>query len=196
MKKKELVRTVKQVQRLAELTTFDRVVKWYAEGGSYTLSEQDTIQKDRYERAFSIMCEAWSNEQTITELISLFKISRATACRDIREAKRLFGDINKASKEGERYLLAELAQRGAKKAWDLEDLDNYYKLLKLVAEIKGFDRDDAEAPDFSKMEQHVFVIVADATQIGLEKTPDINVLREKYKVKKRLQLIEEANVVQ
>lgn len=140
-------------------TTLDRLQKWYIKGETYCrLTPKEEEQRTRYEAAFAMLCNYKSPEQVVPLHMKAFKLSKATAWRDINEALRLFGDVRKSSKEGWRHVIFEYAIKTFQLALDQKppDLDQLNKAIANMIKLKGLDRDDPDMPDWSSLQGHTY----------------------------------------
>ena len=115
------------------------------------LSEQEETIRVRWEAAFALMCNFHSPNQAGTKLRSTFDISAETAMRDVRNAIRLFGDVNRSNKEGKRYILFEYAMRCFQLAANSNppQVDQMNTAVLNMIRISGVDKEDMEIPDYT-----------------------------------------------
>lgn len=142
-------------------TTFDRIFRSYTEGEEYvTLTPVEVEQKKRWETCFTMLCNFRSPEQVIALMTEQFSISKATAYRDYRSAVKLFGDVGKSNKEGTRYVLFEYSMRCFQLAASAKppDIDQMNKSITNMIKLKGLDKEDPDAPDFSTLKPHIYNI--------------------------------------
>lgn len=71
-----------------------------------------------------------------------FDVSQATAYRDIGNALKIYGDINKASKEGMRYIIFEYNQKGLQLALKEKNLTEYGRYLDRMIKLAELDKEE------------------------------------------------------
>ena len=92
-------------------TNFETILASFLDEESVELTDFQQKMKERIMTSFSLLLNWHSREQAAKVLMQQFDISQATAYRDIGNALRIYGDINKASKEGMRYIIFEYNQK-------------------------------------------------------------------------------------
>lgn len=138
--------------------------------GLVVLSEKQLELYERIKTAWSMLVKGDTRKRIAKTLCELYEVSEITAIRDMQAAVKLFGEISKADKEGMRHLLiikAEKAYSMAKKDKDVKGMND---AIKNLIKITGVEREDPDLPDFTKLEQHNYIIIMpDAQRINLEK---------------------------
>ena len=155
---------------------FDRIEAYYLHKGK--LSDKDMEVCERWERAFSMLCEHRIRKVALDRFIDSYKaqgqpISLATAYRDFAAAERLFTPMRKYSKEFLRLVTIESAMRDVLAAEEkMQALEaNDLRAFALLQEVKdraerriisaaGLKKDDPNIIDFSKLEPSTFLIQA------------------------------------
>jgi hypothetical protein len=153
-------RIVAQIR--SEGTTLDRIKGSMMFGNDkvpLTLKEKEILE--RWDAAFTLLVNYHSNEQAIPLLMSRYNISRAQAYRDIRNARDLYGDINKTSKEADRIIALEWTiktfQLAAKQR--PPDLENMNRAISNYIKLKALDREDPETFREEDLQQHNFYMI-------------------------------------
>lgn len=155
---------------------FDRIEAYYLHTSA--LTEKDMEVCERWERAFSMLCEHRIKRVAIERFVESYRaqgitVSTATAYRDFTSAERLFAPMRKYSKDFLRLVTIESAMR------DVLEAEARMKLLKpdelskfaMLQEVKdraerriisaaGLRKDDPNVLDFSKLEPSTFLIQA------------------------------------
>src|SRR5690606_4350192 len=108
------------------------------------LSEFEEKIRVRWESAFTLLCNFHSPKQAATQMEIVYGVSQDTAMRDVRNATRLFGDVNKSSKEGKRYILYEYAMKCLMMAKDAGDLKEMNAAMSNMIKISGVDKEDLD----------------------------------------------------
>jgi len=139
--------------RLPEDTTFDRIKQHYLTG--YELSDLDEEQRKRWESAHSLILDKATDREAAKMHSELYGISIRQAYIDIGNAKNLFGDIRKTSKEGYRYLVSQWATELLKKAEAKGEYDACAKALEKIIKANNLDKEDQDLPDPSKIQPPV-----------------------------------------
>jgi hypothetical protein len=119
---------------------------------SIILTEHEKELRERFEKAFSLLCNYHSNEQAVTVMMKHYGYSRAQAYRDIRNATDIFGDVLQSKKEASKHILSEMAMKNYQLAASRNDLDNMNKAVANLIKIAGVDRDEFDLPDPSKIQ--------------------------------------------
>ncbi|PXX96905.1 hypothetical protein DF185_19895 [Marinifilum breve] len=149
---------------IQEGTSFDKIqASFLYDDDRLVLSHKDQELKERWEAAFSLLCNYHSNEQSLPILMQRFGISRAAAYRDIANAKQLFGDITQSNKEADRYILNELAMKTFRMAVDNHDVEGMNRAISNMIKLKRLDQNDpANAIDPSMFEKDEYMIVVNS----------------------------------
>lgn len=137
-------------------THLDNIIASYMDEGSVELSAFEIKMKERIKTAFSLLLNWRSREQAAQIMMEQFDVSQATAYRDISRALIIYGDINKAGKEGHRYIIMEYNHKLlqlATKEKNLEQmgraLDRYMKLADLDKEENRVNLEKLAAMDIT-----------------------------------------------
>lgn len=163
---------------IREGTSLDKIQATYIYDDEIILTPKEQELKNRWDAAFSLLCNYHSTEQAIPVLQQRFNISRAAAYRDIANAKQIFGDITRTSKEADRYILYEWAQKTFQIATKNGDVDGMNRAISNMIKIKRIDQDDPmSAVDPELLEKHEYIIVAQvdgkAVQVDLTKMAEV-----------------------
>jgi len=78
----------------------------------------------------------------------------------------LFGDVQKAQKEGIRWIVYEYAVKVYQKAAAAGDMAAMNKAVSQMVKVMGLDRDDPEVPDMEKMKPSLVVLGLPEEQIS------------------------------
>ena len=156
---------------LVEGTTIDRIWAWYVFGeDKIALSEAELKIKQRLNETFTLLCNYHSPEQARPLVCQKFGISDAQYYRDVRNAKRLFGEVTETSKEADRYILSELAMRTFQLAAKNHDTAEMNRAIANIIKIKGLDREEADELTEDDLQSHNYymVISVDGSPIKLD----------------------------
>lgn len=123
------------------------------------LSKKNEDIRLRWTAVFTLLCNYHSNQQAIPKLMSQFQISEAQAYRDLNNSMQLFGDVLKASKDGHRYIIYELAMKTYQVAAKNGDYKAMSQSVGNMIKLLGLDRLDPDLPDFQKMQPSLNVIM-------------------------------------
>lgn len=138
--------------RLEKDTTFDKIFAHYVQDAELTDKQEEIRQ--RWEAAWTLMCNYHSPDQTKAMIAKQFNISERQALRDIKNSILLFGDVSKTSKEAYRHLLFEYSM----KAWQIaakdRNADGMNRAVSNMIKIKGLDKADPDGVDWERLEQH------------------------------------------
>jgi hypothetical protein len=143
----------------------------------YMLGSDHVVLSDAQMRIYERVKTAWSmlvkgdNRDEIEAIISeMYEVTNITATRDIQSAIKLFGEINKADKEGMRHLIYLKAEKAYKMAENDKDVKGMNAAIANMIKIKGLETEDPDMPDFAKLEQHNYIIIIPEDQrANLEK---------------------------
>lgn len=142
-------------------TTMDRINAWYLHGEDICkLTEKEEEIRRRWEAAFAMLLNFHSRAEVAQKLSETQGISVTQAHRDVNDALRLFGDVYKSNKEGQRHILYEYAL----KTWRLAasakppDIGQMNKAISNMIKITGIDKDNPDMPDFSKLKPNEYNI--------------------------------------
>ena len=92
--------------------------------------------------SFSLLLNWHSREQACKVLMQQFDISQATAYRDIGNALKIYGDVNKSSKEGWRYVVMEYNQKLLQLATKEKNLSEMGRALDRMMKLAELDKEE------------------------------------------------------
>lgn len=140
-------------------TTFDKL-KAHLQGHetALVLNEEEKRLLERWEAAFMMLKEHKNTADVRDMLVNTQGISRASAYSDIKNCQRLFGDVFKSNKDSLRHIITETANRLIMKAEMDGDTATVIAALNIIGRYNGLDQDDADLPDFSKLEPHTYIM--------------------------------------
>jgi hypothetical protein len=141
-------------------STYQCLQIYYMKGSrAIELTPNQEETKKRISTIHAMLLDAQGSLQIIQQIQITFNVSEATAWNDLRMARKLFGDINKADKDGQRAILYELTMdtyRQAKKEGDIKGMN---AAMSNLTKLGGHDRDDPDRPDFDKLTPGVYPIL-------------------------------------
>jgi len=147
----------KRNYRLQENTLYERIRHHLLEGRK--LSEEETNILHRWETAHSLFVSKNETDANAARiLMKMYNISNFTAYKDIRNAKMLFGDVNKASTEGLRYIVSQWCVDMYRMAYIAKDFDAMSNALGKLIKANCLDRQDPNLPDITKIQPPVQVL--------------------------------------
>ena len=147
----------KRNYRLQEDTLYERIRYHLLEGRK--LSEEETHILHRWETAHSLFVSKNETDANAARfLMKMYDISNFTAYKDIRNAKMLFGDVNKASTDGLRYLVSQWCVDMYRMAYIAKDFDAMSNALGKLIKANNLDRQDPNLPDLTKIQPPVQVL--------------------------------------
>jgi len=123
------------------------------------LSEKHEEMRRRLSAAFSLLTNYHSIQQAIPVLQEQFGYSESSAYRDINNAIKLFGNVLKSDKEGHRYIVYEFAVKTFQLAAKNGDHKSMAAATNNMIKLLGLDRDNPDAPDFSKLQPPPIVMI-------------------------------------
>ena len=158
-------------------TQFEQIELYYTNEAK--LSDKQREIAERWELAFSLLQKHKSKKIAALRLIALEEakgntLSKAQAYRDLSNAENLFVPLRKYSRDLLRHVLIESAMKDLedvkKKMKDKKETEKistsqWLKLMEMkhkieyrLIELSGLDDDNADIPDFSKLEVHNYQI--------------------------------------
>lgn len=141
-------------------TTIDRIWAWYVFGDDkIELSDKENEIKQRLSEVFSLLCNYHSPEQAKPIVISRFGISESQFYRDIRDSKRLFGDVTESSKSADRYIYSELAMKTFQLAAKEKDVKGMNMALANLIKIKELDKSDNSELTQDDLQSHNYYMI-------------------------------------
>ncbi len=156
-----------------KLSGLDKLRAYYIEGKK--LSEKQEFKRVQYEQAHQLRILGMSREQTVKMLIRSKVVgSTREAYRIVGAAEELFGEVNKANKDGLRHILSENLMRIYNRAMESDDFKNANKANELIAKINNLVTHTEVTFDFSKLTIPVPVYTSDAKVLIQQETLDID----------------------
>lgn len=124
-------------------TTFDRIYRYYhTNKARVELSDYEKQIRERWEKAWFLLCRHRTRKQVADLLEKLFSIEKSTAYDDVRFAMMLFTNPKEDTKEAKRAIAETWAVNGANKCWKDGDMDGYYKFMKEYKDINQLNVPD------------------------------------------------------
>ncbi|MCB0597756.1 MAG: hypothetical protein KDD28_27000 [Phaeodactylibacter sp.] len=120
-------------------------------------SKQEEIRQ-RLVAAHSLLCRFHSPTRAIKKHQKRWELSDVQAWRDIRHAITLFGDVQKAEKEGIRYIIYEFAVETFRMAKKEKDFNAMARAVDTMSKIMGLDKESPDLPDFEKLKPAMIVV--------------------------------------
>lgn len=127
--------------------------------GKVVLSDKQHEIYVRIKTAWTLLVGGEARSEIENVLINTYEVSEAQAWRDIRDATRIFGEVQKADKEGMRHLILMKAEKAYRLAELNDDVKGMNEAIKNMVKITGLEREDPDLPDFAKLEAHNYIIV-------------------------------------
>jgi len=141
-------------------TTIDRIWAWYIFGETeIELSKKEIEIKQRLSEIFSLLCNYHSPEQAKPIIREKYGISESQFYRDIRDSKRLYGDVTESSKAADRYIYSELAMKTFQLAAKEKNIDGMNKALANLIKIKELDKSDDSELSQEDLQSHNYYMV-------------------------------------
>lgn len=128
--------------------------------GECTIDDLTEHQRERLNRIKSIHAAdlAYKNTQEIINIMNdLYGISQAQVYRDIKIAALVIGDANMSNKEMDRIIGKNMAKDAFKMALEKGDIRGMNGAGKNWNDASGIKNADVDLPDFSKLNQSVYV---------------------------------------
>lgn len=160
----EEITAFRRTERLRGLSDNEVVHLWYraADGEEWTLTPQQDAIRQRWDMAKARFLKRDSYAEVAAALVEEFGIGIATARRDIAQAMKCFGDLDKVPKEAHRQRAIEMSLLAFKVAKKQKDAGSMTKATMAYIAATGVDKDDAEGIDIEKiMKDRMYVEVLD-----------------------------------
>lgn len=159
-----------QLPREAKKTadsTFDRIWKYYHNDKTrIELSAEENTIRERWEKAWLLLCRHRTQKQVVELIGKLFNISQSVAYDDVRKAMTLFSNPQEDIKEGKRRIAESMILQGADRCWKAGDMEGYNKFTKQYIDINKLDLPDDGINDLlKKLKPTQIIIVADKSQL-------------------------------
>ena len=141
-------------------TTIDRIWAWYIFGETaIELTPKELEVKQRLSETFSLLCNYHSPEQAKPIIREKYGISESQFYRDVRDAKRLYGDVTESSKADDRYIYSELAMKTFQLAAKEKDVKGMNMALANLIKIKELDKSDDTELTQEDLQSHNYYMV-------------------------------------
>lgn len=148
-------------------TAIERIREYYLDKRNRVeLTPHQEHIRERLVAAHTLLTNFHSPSQAHPIHAARFGISDNQAWRDIRNAVNLFGDVQKAQKEGIRWIVYEYAVKTYQKAAERGDMAAMNKAVGQMVKVMGLDREDPEVPDMEKMKPSLVVLGLPEEQIN------------------------------
>jgi len=136
-------------------TTFDRIRQYYS-SEDIKLDLEDEAIRLRWSACFMQLHDEQNSDRDVTHfMVKQFGISEGQAYKDIRNCRRLFGDVRTYTKEAMRYHVSQWAIELFKIARLKKDLRGMEKALERITKAYNLDKEDLSLPDPSKFQPPV-----------------------------------------
>ena len=150
----------------SKATTLDRIYAWYIDETIVELSSKEKHVMHRLKDAFHLMLEGKMDHEIVEFMNQEFGISERQAYRDLNDARKLYGDINKSSKEAERYILKQYLLEHRQKALAANNFQEANKAVAILAKIKGLDKADPDLPTPETFQPHTYIINVNVSTVS------------------------------
>lgn len=151
---------------LASATLLEKIRRYYLED-DVRLSDREEEIRRRWSAAFTAMVSDHENDREVVSMLCRsFKISENQAYRDIANARFLFGDIRRSTKEALRYMVTEWAKELFRMAREKKDFRAMEKAIERITRANNLDTEDADIPDPSKIQPPVQLLAISFNFIG------------------------------
>lgn len=136
-------------------TTFDRISEYY-HSDKMNLDPEDEAIRIRWSACFMHLNDEMNTDRDVALfMVKQFGISEGQAYKDIRNCRRLFGDVRTYTKEAMRYHVTQWAIELLKMAKLKKDLRGMEKALERITKAYNLDKEDLSLPDPSKFQPPV-----------------------------------------
>lgn len=140
----------------------DIVAAWFRSTEKFELSAREDYIRQRWTQARALFLAMQTYAEIVEALQQDFGISISQARNDVADMQRMFGDIEKVSKDAHRARAIEMSLSAFKTAKDEKDSAGMAAATKTYILATGIDRDDPAAQDLEKaMQERMYVEVLD-----------------------------------
>ena len=136
-------------------TTFDRISLYYRSENTKLGPEDEAIRVRWCACFMQLNDEINSDRDVVIFLVKQFGISEGQAYRDIRNSRRLFGDVRTYTKEAMRYHVTQWAIELFKLARLKKDFRGMEKALERITKAYNLDKEDLDLPDPARFQPPV-----------------------------------------
>jgi hypothetical protein len=158
--KKNIVKRDSQtIQKLKNGTTYDRIYAHYIYPEQVELTDKEEEQRERWTFAWTTLLNERTTGTVVEMMCSQYDISPAQAYRDLKSAKKLFGDVNESTKQAERNFLSELALQTFHEAAQAGNYNQMNKAIANLIKLKQLDQEDPDNYDEDSMKSHNYYMV-------------------------------------
>ena len=133
-------------------STFERIRSYYTSEGVMVLDSADENIRIRWSTChMQLHDDMNSDKDVVTFMVKHFSISDGQAYKDIRNCRRLFGDVRLYTKDAMRYHVSQWAIELLKLSRQKKDLRGMEKALERITKVYNLDKEDMDLPDPSKV---------------------------------------------
>lgn len=126
--------------------------------------KQEEIRQ-RLVAAHGLLCRFHSPARATKKHAKRWNLSDVQAWRDVRDAISLFGDVQKAEKEGIRYIVFEYAVETFRQAKKNKDYKAMSRAVDTMSKVMGLDKESPDLPDFEKLKPSIIVVGLPENQV-------------------------------
>lgn len=169
--------------------SLEQLKQHFEDPDSFALDEHTKDYLDKLIVIDDLIKSGKYRQATIANMVTQrFSVTNTTAYRLIYEAKDLFGGNTKRHKDYYRQLYAEALEGFAQLAKTKNDYKTAAICIKYASEVRGLDKEDADLPDFTKLQQNTIELKLNAEVIKtlellLQRGAiDLNQIRAEYDV--------------
>lgn len=181
-----------RIEILKNQSAIDRIINYLRDTTPQRqkLSFEDDLLLKRIDEADDLIRQYGSDKMVAPMLMAKFKISKATAYEVIRKAKWVYGTLFKSEKDYERRNILEQLATIYKSCFDANDWKHALKALELRSRILRLQEEDPDIPDWTKIQEHTFIIEYNPEIAGGKKLENIEEVVSRYLQKKKEKFIE------
>jgi hypothetical protein len=147
------------IQKLRSGTSYDRIYAHYIYPEEIELTKKEKELRERWSFAWTTLLNERVTGEVVEMLVNEYDISIAQAYRDLKIAKKLFGDVNESTKQAERNFLSELALITFREAANARNFNQMNKAITNLIKLKGLDQDEPDNYDEESMKSHNYYMV-------------------------------------
>lgn len=147
------------LEKLKNGTSYDRIYGHYIYPGYIELTDKEIELRDRWAFAWTALLNKRVTGTAVNMLKDQYEISDSQAFRDIKNARKLFGNVNETTKQAEHNFLSELALKTYDEAARAGNFAQMNKAISNLIKLKQLDQEEPDNYDEENMKSHNYYMV-------------------------------------
>jgi hypothetical protein len=147
------------LEKLKHGTSYDRIYGHYIYPDYIELTEKEIELRDRWAFAWTALLNNRLTGTAVNMLKEEYEISESQAYKDIKNARKLFGNVNETTKQAERNFLSELALKTYHEAALEGNFAQMNKAITNLIKLKQLDQEEPDSYDEENMKSNNYYMV-------------------------------------